>query len=736
MRKKQKTQKPKLITRLYALVFAAVFLISLVNVLLFSQLLNTLEEEARALNNERVNSTAIKLDAILSEVQSYYVSVMQENVFLTYTGTEPSAYTQHQMFSAARNTFSMCEYIHSWTIFLQDSSLVISSNAVHDSDYYFRQLCKSESYTQEFWQEQFALRFTRLFYPEAAYFIVDSNRSVKVNAADLVPVAMKSYWKQNTMTVLLLDMDAICREIGAYFQEGFCLFSGDGTLIYSSDDMPLINAIPDAGKFESEDGGVSVFRADIVESGLQCIKLIPESQAMDLVRNSKNLFIVVTVLSLIVSSGFILLSVRRTLHPVSSMLNLLQQHTSLENSGDIQEAHNVLQQVFQQREEQARTLAQQDTVLSGYFLRSQLKSIYVDVKQPEEDTGTAYIIYIQIQYKEDACACFSMPRAKLENILQQMLSGELNRYFGTTLIFQIEPGKFAAKVTLADGNTRISNCMEQFMKRLEQEREFAYFTVVQSEALRPADDLAKIYATVLEAAGQAQVCERSQLITLSDLPQESSFYFSKQDEQQLFTYVSAGLAEPAESLAADILRNNLQQGITYAQMESLCISIVNTVAYAMAVQVPSREKTAIGSVYSTLTAKCSTAQDYRDAVLSFIRTAVCSEKSGEKQDALLIKVQQYLQENYRREFTGEEMADALKVSRSYLSSYYKNKTGMNLSDSIQLYRIQRAVELMKNPDIKISQIGPMVGISSGNTFLRQFKKYTGMSPKEYRTKSK
>lgn len=81
----------------------------------------------------------------------------------------------------------------------------------------------------------------------------------------------------------------------------------------------------------------------------------------------------------------------------------------------------------------------------------------------------------------------------------------------------------------------------------------------------------------------------------------------------------------------------------------------------------------------------------------------------------------------------DELAEALHLSKSYLSTYYKSKTGVNLSDRIQYFRIQKAVELLADPSLRISDIGAMTGIHNANTFLRQFKKYTGMTPKEYRT---
>ena len=145
------------------------------------------------------------------------------------------------------------------------------------------------------------------------------------------------------------------------------------------------------------------------------------------------------------------------------------------------------------------------------------------------------------------------------------------------------------------------------------------------------------------------------------------------------------------------------------------------------------EKVAAASgVYNVLITKCATAREYCDIVIGFIKTAGDIEAMPVEDDPLLQKIQKYIRENYRQEFDGEVMAKDLWVSRNYLSTYYKAKTGMNLSDSIQLYRIQKAIELLRDPEIKIGDIGPMVGIASNNTFLRQFKKHTGVTPKQWR----
>ena len=476
---------------------------------------------------------------------------------------------------------------------------------------------------------------------------------------------------------------------------------------------------------------------EMVESSDQTqTDALPLSETEDMLRSS----LIACVVAAVVATGLILLtvpaSVRRLMQPVNKMLALLRPHGEQKGAAAIAGACEELEQILKLREEQEAALAQQDAALSEYFLQSRLKNVYVDLdRQALPREGVAFILYIQVHYYEKTRSCLRIPREKLENMLQEMMSGTLSSLFETTMVFQLEPGRFAARVTLAPGDHDISDEMARFMTRLEQEKEFAWFTVVQSEMLMHGEDLAAVYNRVQDAARQALVCDHSQLLKLSDrrYPERDSFAFSKAEEKMLHSHLCAGQIQQAVALAEQILEENLCKGITRAQMEILCVGLVNTAVRAITEVTEGAGKIAAASgVYNVLTGKCTTATEYKTAVTEFIRTIAASEMRPAEDDQLLGKVQKFLQENYQREFSSEEMASALWVSRSYLSTYYKSKTGMNLSDSIQLYRVQKAVELLKDPDVKIGDVGAMVGMPSSNTFLRQFKKYTGMTPKEFR----
>ena len=59
--------------------------------------------------------------------------------------------------------------------------------------------------------------------------------------------------------------------------------------------------------------------------------------------------------------------------------------------------------------------------------------------------------------------------------------------------------------------------------------------------------------------------------------------------------------------------------------------------------------------------------------------------------------------NYRNKITLDDIADTLHVNRSYLSRFYKNKTGVNLFDAILNKRIEAAKDYLRNKKGRFGQ---------------------------------
>ncbi len=723
--------------RLLIVFFCAIFLLSVVHLLVYSQLFATMAREEVTLNTERITNAAEKLDMAMSGIKQSYMLLKEGESAYVLKEAEPSVWQGGILHKKATNVLDTNRYIEQWMFFFPQAQVVVGTLGHTTLEQYVTRFCRSDDYPVAFWQEMIADNNAAQYYSGSQFGILQTNGSHEDRY--LLPFVIKAYGKNPVTTVLLLNMKTMAEECDNYLSRGFYIFSPQGSLLYTTDSAPMVTELPEGASVTAADGNVYAVQRYTNADGLQYIKLLPEKEATGILQGSLLLSIAAVLLSVLAAIVLVLPVIKKATHPVEGMMKLLQEHASLENINDLKGAHSELEQILKSREEQAAALAQKEAALSRYFLQSKLKNVYVDMENVEDrEERTAYILYIQIQYRETMRGFFSMTRAELENCLQEMLSGTLNRLFETTMIFQLEPGRFAAKVTLPLPETQMGDRMEKFLKRLENEQEFAGFTVVQSEPLGSDTDLAAVYSQVQEASRHALVGENLQLLTLPlDEKIGLSYVFVREDSQKLHDQIHEGQTEAAAKLAVKILQENLRRGISHAQMAALCVSIVNAAAYAMTEIAPGAEKIAAASgVYSTLTTRCITIWDYIDTVTGFIRSAAATgdvrEQSEVEDDDLLGRIQQYLRKNYQKDLSGEQIAEALWVSRSYLSSYYKSKTGMNLSDSIQLFRIQKATELLKDPQIRVGDVGALVGISSQNTFLRQFKKYTGLTPREYR----
>lgn len=107
----------------------------------------------------------------------------------------------------------------------------------------------------------------------------------------------------------------------------------------------------------------------------------------------------------------------------------------------------------------------------------------------------------------------------------------------------------------------------------------------------------------------------------------------------------------------------------------------------------------------------------------------------EEPETLFLKMEQYIEENYKTKISLDDIARALHASGSYLSRLYKRKTGKNLFDVILDKRIEAAKEYLAQTDMRTYEISEAVGIEDPGYFSKMFKKKTGVSPKEFRKRA-
>lgn len=78
------------------------------------------------------------------------------------------------------------------------------------------------------------------------------------------------------------------------------------------------------------------------------------------------------------------------------------------------------------------------------------------------------------------------------------------------------------------------------------------------------------------------------------------------------------------------------------------------------------------------------------------------------------------------------LASALNISSSYLSTMFKKETGQTLTGYIHEKRILHAMHLLQTTNLQVQIIAQQCGMTDVHYFSKVFKKFAGLSPREYR----
>lgn len=102
---------------------------------------------------------------------------------------------------------------------------------------------------------------------------------------------------------------------------------------------------------------------------------------------------------------------------------------------------------------------------------------------------------------------------------------------------------------------------------------------------------------------------------------------------------------------------------------------------------------------------------------------------------ILFKFKELVQEHHIQHKSVSFYANHLSISENYLNKCVKRTTGKSTKQWISETNILYSRILLKDPNLDIAQIAYELNFQSPSYFARLFKKVTGQSPTEFRTKS-
>lgn len=140
--------------------------------------------------------------------------------------------------------------------------------------------------------------------------------------------------------------------------------------------------------------------------------------------------------------------------------------------------------------------------------------------------------------------------------------------------------------------------------------------------------------------------------------------------------------------------------------------------------------------------KVELAQNYREmkhlqeSLLKTCTRMVWERKHNDAEGSVSARAHHYIESHVGENLTGQTIADALGISRAYLSSQFKEETGIGLNDFINQIKVEEVKRLLVTTDLTVADIAQQTAFSSQSYLNTVFKRFTGISPIQYRKSEK
>lgn len=110
----------------------------------------------------------------------------------------------------------------------------------------------------------------------------------------------------------------------------------------------------------------------------------------------------------------------------------------------------------------------------------------------------------------------------------------------------------------------------------------------------------------------------------------------------------------------------------------------------------------------------------------------CTWVGSDGSETVIKRMYYYMEKNYDKDLKLETFAKLFNYNSNYLGKLFRKEIGDSFNNILDNIRITNAKRLLTETDLKVYQISERVGYSNIDYFYLKFKKYVGISPKEYK----
>ncbi len=248
-------------------------------------------------------------------------------------------------------------------------------------------------------------------------------------------------------------------------------------------------------------------------------------------------------------------------------------------------------------------------------------------------------------------------------------------------------------------------------------------------------DLPKSWKEALAALENAIFMgeEKISLFSESLLPQNYDLLYPVQEERRLFALLALGDREQISREQKAFFTLLAQYPLSESMIRQTALSFVKQLLLYRADHLPLADVDAAEMSRKIDTLIHSASLDELERNLTRIFADILDAQTKlPAANAYVREAIRYIEANYQDPINLHSVASALNLSPTYLSALFKQEMNINFIDYLNHYRMDKAKALLSTRGKRIYEVASDVGLQDEKYFFKLFKRYTGLTPAQYR----
>jgi two-component system, response regulator YesN len=742
------THKKSNIFYKYLISYFIVFFLPIIltTLVVFNYIFISFEQEVIKNNYSTINNIKSVIDVKISELHKIKNQAFTDITIISYAN-RPNFFKASSVVSFLKNIIVSNDFILEVLLYTSKSDYLISSVGSYNISNFVDSIYDYAAWKNSEFTDDIVKNKKNHFRPAEEVYVDSSSRRIITG----IYHDISSLGNQKSL-IFLIDDNSIHQILSTY-RGNTVIIDNNENIITATENASYLNTqefykfihsnrlmANSTLKLENTKYFISYLKSE--DTGWTYVTLLPVEEVMSNINNIKIIFIYSIIVVFILGSIIILLLTRYQYNPIKKLKSFAENNygESISNLNELEAVRITIASICNNNKQLKQKIKKSHPALKEFMLTSFLKGNFRDINDfnnAAEETGLHFSkpFYFIASIMIDKFEQYAKNKGDIALELEHNVPNHIEGYCKSS----IAENKYIMILSTENENENIRHHMQKLQDYLAHHWNI-YSTIGISSVCSSISDIWKSFIESSTAADYRLIYGRNSIILFDEIENNKNNYdfYSDENIKNLTYYIKNADYENVGTVIDNLVKK-IKGGSSLFTARCLCFNIINNLMST----VYSINKSFVLNENDTFDLeslmKFDSVEELADTVKIFC-IDICEYVETIKTDNennLFIDIKKYIDDHCCAcDFSIQTAAEMLEMSQSNLGQYFKSHTGINISEYICNYKIERAKDLLNQTDKSIKDIVMEIGYLDSSNFIRKFKNHVGITPGDYRKISK